>query len=56
MVTKLKTMNTFRLLCLILAKNHMVTKLNNYVTEPYKGLILAKNHMVTKRLLIFGML
>ena len=49
MVTKPLMNSPTVLLCLILAKNHMVTKLSHVLELLPLGLILAKNHMVTKR-------
>ena len=48
MVTKLPINIVSLLICLILAKNHMVTKLIPMVIPTAPRLILAKNHMVTK--------
>ena len=49
MVTKLHRFDLLKILCLILAKNHMVTKLGSALVSLIPCLILAKNHMVTKR-------
>ena len=48
MVTKRAAGILLSVLCLILAKIHMVTKHNVHVNDDIVGLILAKIHMVTK--------